>query len=164
MTLCHGLWKNGWRHWDAVCVVDLGGPRKHVLGGVHTDANWWIPLNCPCAVAMRFFCQITLTTCSTSVQKSRLKCKKCVLFCICQWLGCLLVEACTHTHVQMNSCFPDQPGLADCRFHLLVLFVPDLCSVSGLFISSLSNSLVPSASIAFSALTSRFDVRKSIQP
>jgi len=39
----------------------LVGPRKHVLGG---GATWQIPLNCPCAVAMRtVVCQITLTTC-----------------------------------------------------------------------------------------------------
>jgi len=29
------------------------GPRKHVLGEVHTDATWRIPLNCPCVAAMR---------------------------------------------------------------------------------------------------------------
>jgi len=32
------------------------GPRKH-------GATWWIPLNRPCAAAMRPFCQIVLTTC-----------------------------------------------------------------------------------------------------
>jgi len=39
------------------------GPRKHVLGGVHSGATWRIQLNSPCAAAMRPFCQITLTTC-----------------------------------------------------------------------------------------------------
>jgi len=39
------------------------GPRKHVLGGVHNGATWRIPENCPYEVAMRPFCQITLTTC-----------------------------------------------------------------------------------------------------
>jgi len=39
------------------------GPRNHVLGGVYTGASWRIPLNRPCAAAMRPFCQITLTTC-----------------------------------------------------------------------------------------------------
>jgi len=29
------------------------GPRKHVLGGVHIGATWRIPLNRPCAAAMR---------------------------------------------------------------------------------------------------------------
>ena len=45
--------------WLWTCV----GQRKHVLGGVHTGATWRIPLNRPCAAAMRPFCQITLTTC-----------------------------------------------------------------------------------------------------
>jgi len=31
----------------------LAGPRKHVLGEVHTDATWQTPLNRPCAAAMR---------------------------------------------------------------------------------------------------------------
>jgi len=35
-------------------------PRKHVLGGV---LNWRMPLNRPCAAAMRPICQISLTTC-----------------------------------------------------------------------------------------------------
>jgi len=39
------------------------GPRNHVLGEVHTGATWRTPLNRSCAVAMRLFCQITLTTC-----------------------------------------------------------------------------------------------------
>jgi len=39
------------------------GPRKHVVGGVHTVAAWRIPLNRSRAAAMRPFCQITLTTC-----------------------------------------------------------------------------------------------------
>jgi len=39
------------------------GPRKHVLGGVHTGATWQIPLNRPCVAAMLPFCEITLTTC-----------------------------------------------------------------------------------------------------
>ena len=35
------------------------GPRKHVLGVVHTGATWQMPLYRPCAVAvMRPFCQI----------------------------------------------------------------------------------------------------------
>jgi len=29
------------------------GPRKHVLARVHTGATWRIPLNRPCAAAMR---------------------------------------------------------------------------------------------------------------
>jgi len=33
------------------------GPRKHVLGGVHTGASWRIPLNRSRAAC----CQITLT-------------------------------------------------------------------------------------------------------
>jgi len=45
--------------WD----VDLGGPKKHVLGGVHIGANLRTRLNHTCATAMRPFCQITLTTC-----------------------------------------------------------------------------------------------------
>jgi len=28
-------------------------PRKRVLGGIHTVANWRIPVNRPCAAAMR---------------------------------------------------------------------------------------------------------------
>ena len=39
------------------------GPRKHVLGRMHTGATWRIPLNRSCAAAMEPFCQITLTTC-----------------------------------------------------------------------------------------------------
>jgi len=39
------------------------GPKKHVLGEVHTGATWRIQLNRPCAVAMRPCCLITLTTC-----------------------------------------------------------------------------------------------------
>ena len=35
------------------------GPRKHVLGAVHTGATWRIPLNRLFAVSMRSFCQIT---------------------------------------------------------------------------------------------------------
>ena len=66
ITLCRELCKNGWTSRDAIWVVDPGGLRKHVLGGVHTSATWRIPLNHPCAAAMRPFCQITLTTCSTS--------------------------------------------------------------------------------------------------
>jgi len=35
------------------------GPRKHVLGVVHTGATWQMPLYRPCAAAvMRPFCQI----------------------------------------------------------------------------------------------------------
>jgi len=30
-------------------------PRKHVLSGVHTGSTWQIPLNHPCAVAMRLW-------------------------------------------------------------------------------------------------------------
>jgi len=33
--------------------LDLDGPRKHVLGGVHTGATWRIPLNRLCVAAMR---------------------------------------------------------------------------------------------------------------
>ena len=29
------------------------GPKEYVLCGVHTAATWRIPLNCPCAAAMR---------------------------------------------------------------------------------------------------------------
>jgi len=29
------------------------GPRKHVIGGVQTDATWRLPLNYPCAAVMR---------------------------------------------------------------------------------------------------------------
>jgi len=29
------------------------GPKKYVLGGMHTGATWRIPLNRPCAAAMR---------------------------------------------------------------------------------------------------------------
>jgi len=39
------------------------GPRKHVLGGMHTAATWQIPLNRLFAATMPSFCQITLTTC-----------------------------------------------------------------------------------------------------
>jgi len=42
----------------------LVSPGKHVLGGVHTGATLRIALNCPCEVAMRPFCQSTLTTSS----------------------------------------------------------------------------------------------------
>ena len=38
---------------DAVWDLDSGGPRKHVLGAVYTGATWFIPLNRPCAAAMR---------------------------------------------------------------------------------------------------------------
>jgi len=37
--------------------------RKHVLSVVHTGIMWRVPLNRPCAAAMRPYCQITLTTC-----------------------------------------------------------------------------------------------------
>ena len=40
------------------------GPRKHVFDGVHIGAIWQIRLNHPRAAVMRYFCQITLTTCS----------------------------------------------------------------------------------------------------
>jgi len=43
------------------------GPRKHVLGGVHTGATWRISLNRPCVAAMRHVYQITLTTCFLSL-------------------------------------------------------------------------------------------------
>ena len=39
--------------WDAVWVENWVGPRKHVLGGVHTGTTWQIPLNHPGAVAMQ---------------------------------------------------------------------------------------------------------------
>ena len=37
--------------------------KKAILDGGHTGATWRIRLNCPCAAAMRPFCQITLATC-----------------------------------------------------------------------------------------------------
>jgi len=42
------------------------GPRKCVSDGVRIGATWQIRLNCPCAVAMQPFCQITLTTAVSS--------------------------------------------------------------------------------------------------
>jgi len=70
------LWKwHGRRHSAVSCAkmaepIDMlfglctrVSPRKHALGGVHTGATWRIPVYRPCAVAMRPFCQITLTTC-----------------------------------------------------------------------------------------------------
>ena len=47
------------------------GQRKHVLGGVHAGASWRMPLNRPCAAAMRPACQITLITCFISLQNYR---------------------------------------------------------------------------------------------
>ena len=43
------------------------GPRKHVLGWMHTDATWQMPLNRTCAAMMRPFCPITLTSCCLTV-------------------------------------------------------------------------------------------------
>jgi len=38
---------------DRDAVWDLG-PRKHCIRwGLHTGATWRMPLNCPCAAAMR---------------------------------------------------------------------------------------------------------------
>jgi len=34
------------------------GPRKHVLGRVHTDATCLIPVNRPCAAAMRPYVEL----------------------------------------------------------------------------------------------------------
>jgi len=34
------------------------GPSKHVLGGMHTGVTWRIPLNRPCAAAMRPFVKL----------------------------------------------------------------------------------------------------------
>ena len=45
--------KNGWTDPDAVWDLDSGGPKKALLGGVHTGATWWIPLNRSCAVAIQ---------------------------------------------------------------------------------------------------------------
>ena len=39
------------------------GPRKYILGGMHTGTTWRILVNRPCATAMWPFCQITLATC-----------------------------------------------------------------------------------------------------
>jgi len=51
------------------------GPRKYVLGGMHTGATCrQIPLNHPCVLAMRPFCQITLTTCFQIQINADLKC------------------------------------------------------------------------------------------
>jgi len=36
----------------------VGGPWKHVLGGVRIGATWRIPLNRPCAAAMRLFVKL----------------------------------------------------------------------------------------------------------
>jgi len=36
------------------------GPRKHLLGGVHSGATWQIPLNRPCVAAVWPFCQTRL--------------------------------------------------------------------------------------------------------
>jgi len=47
------------------------GPRKHVLGGVHTVVTWRTPLNCPHAAEMRPFCQITLATCYKGLRLQR---------------------------------------------------------------------------------------------
>jgi len=54
---------NVWRRSAMTCAKTANGnefgiwtqvdPRKHVLAGVHTGAAWRIPLNRPCAVAMR---------------------------------------------------------------------------------------------------------------
>jgi len=46
-----------WLSWSR-CRLGCG-PRKRVLGGMHSSATWWIPMNWPCAAAMRSFCQIT---------------------------------------------------------------------------------------------------------
>jgi len=52
-TLCPELCKNGWTDRDAASVWTCVGPRKHVLDGVQIGATWRIPLNSPCAAAMR---------------------------------------------------------------------------------------------------------------
>jgi len=39
------------------------GPRKHALGGVHTDTTWRMPLNRSCGAAVRLVVKITLTNC-----------------------------------------------------------------------------------------------------
>jgi len=38
------------------------GLSKHALDGVHIGATWQIRLNRQCVVALRPFCQITVTT------------------------------------------------------------------------------------------------------
>ena len=52
-TLCCELSKNGCASRDAFWDLNSDGLRKALLGGVHTGATWRIPLNGPCAAAMR---------------------------------------------------------------------------------------------------------------
>ena len=51
-TLCRELWKNDWMIEQPFGIWTRMGPRKHVLGGVHTGATWRMPLNHPCVAAM----------------------------------------------------------------------------------------------------------------
>jgi len=65
LSVCHDRepCKSGWTDRDAVRVVGSDGCVIK-WGAVHICATWQIRLNCPCAAAMRPFCQITVTTCS----------------------------------------------------------------------------------------------------
>ena len=48
---------------EPIEMLSWVGPRIHILDGVHISDTWQIRLNCPCAAAMRSFCQITSNTC-----------------------------------------------------------------------------------------------------
>jgi len=50
--------------------MDLGGPRETCVRWGHIGTTWRIQLNDPCAVGMRPFCQITLTTCYDRVHRT----------------------------------------------------------------------------------------------
>jgi len=51
-AILRGKWVAHCKYRDCL-VWTCVGPRKHVLDGVQIGATWRIPLNCPCAAAMR---------------------------------------------------------------------------------------------------------------
>jgi len=57
-SCCHDLCKNGWTDQYAVWGVHSGWSKKD---WVHIGTTWRIRLNCPYALALRPFCQSTLT-------------------------------------------------------------------------------------------------------
>jgi len=66
----HAQWHSAvscakWLNQLRCCLLcGLGLAQESTLNmGVHIGATWRIPMNRPCAAAMRSFCQITLTTC-----------------------------------------------------------------------------------------------------
>ena len=77
--------KNGWTDQDFFWCWTLVGPRKHVLGAVHSaGATWRIPLNHMCGGSAAC-CQITLIACYFA---PRWGTKYCILVCLWSvWLS-----------------------------------------------------------------------------